>query len=257
MFDWFRFDPVPNVTAINPSGLNFLISASLEINATVLDNALVSTVLANVTLPNGTIQQLALTNKSGNNTLYNATFTVTNLPGTYTIRIIANDTSMHQNQNNTQTATFTVGDAIPPNVTNVTPIASSSFVLGTVINITANVTDNINVSVVLANITLPNSSIFQITLLNSSLVFFNGTFGTTDAIGTYTVRIIANDTSNMINSSETTTFTIGDVTTPNVTDVTPITGTNFQLNSLVNITANVTDNVGVSVVLANITLPNG
>ena len=257
MFDWYRYDPVPNVTALNPNGLNFNPNAILDINATVTDNIVVGTVLANVTLPNGTIQQLTLTNRSGNNTFYNATFAVTSLSGMYSVRVIANDTSIHQNRNSTEIAIFTVGDAFSPVVTNLTPVPGSSFVLNATLNISATVADNVGVSQVFANITFPNGSIARIQLLNSSFALYNGTFSMTNALGTYLVRFIANDTSNGFNSSETTSFSIIDVTAPLVTNLTPVAGTIFLQNMLVNITANVTNTVAISIVLANITFPNG
>ncbi len=255
MFDWYRYDPVPNVTSISPSGINHAVSSTININATVRDNIGISVVLANITLPNSTISQITLTDTNSDN-IYNSTFSTTNLNGIYTIRIIANDSSVHQNINSTETITFTVGDYLAPNVTNVAPTAGTNYNLNTLINISANVTDNINISVVLANITLPNGTIKQITLTNKSLVNYNGTFNITNTAGTYTIRIIANDTVNNINSSETTTFTIGDVILPSVTNVTPISGTNYEAGTVVNISANVTDETAVGAVLANITFPN-
>lgn len=256
IFDWYKYDPIPNVTSINPSNLNYAVSSTININTTITDNIAVSVVLANITLPNGTINQITLINTT-NNTFYNSTFSITSLTGTYTLRIIANDSSIHNNINSSETTTFTVGDVIAPNVTNVTPITGTNYAQNTAVNISANVTDNINVSTVLANITLPNGTINQITLNNRSLINYNGTFNITGAVGTYTIRIIANDTSNNVNSSETTTFTIGDVILPTVTNLTPASGTNFLTNTVVNISANVTDNIAISMVLANITFPNG
>ena len=257
MFDWFRYDPVPNVTSISPNNLNFPLNTVIDVNATVIDNLFVGTVLANITLPNSTVRQITLINRSGNNTHYNFSFSSTDLRGVYTLRIIANDTSKHQNVNLSETVTFSVGDVIIPNVTNVTPIAGTNFPLNAGVNITANVTDNVNISTVFVNITLPNGSISQIQLFNRSMFTYNGTFSVTENRGTYSVRIIANDTSNNINNSETTTFSIGDIFPPNVTDITPVSGSNFSQNSIINITVNVSDGSVVSVVLANITLPNG
>ena len=258
MFDWYRYDPVPNVTALNPSGLNFNANAVIDINATIFDNIKMDVVLANITLPNSTIRQITLTNRSGNSTHYNSSFSVTDRQGTYTIRIIANDTSVHQNINSSQTATFTVGDAIAPNVTNVTPaspLTPISFSLNAVVNITANVSDETGLSAVLANVTLPNGTISQVTLGNSTRNHFNITFSVTGTVGTYTVRIIANDTASNLNSTETITFTIGDTIVPAVSNLNP-NGENFNVNAVIDINATVTDDVLVGTVLANITLPN-
>jgi hypothetical protein len=259
MFDWFRFDPVPNVTTPNISSKNFpTLNTVIQINVTILDNIAVETVLANITLPNSTIRQIQLINTSGNNTFYNNTFDVTDLNGEYTLLIIANDTSNHQNVNKSS-YTFSMGDIIKPNVTNITP-SSLNFNLNAVINITANVTDEINISIVRANITLPNGTIEQVTLNNITRTndsqFFNNTFNITSIVGTYTIRIFANDTVNNINNSETVTFTVGDIIFPNVTNISP-NNANFEVSSTINISVNVTEETNLDTVLANITLPNG
>jgi len=49
-------------------------------------------------------------------------------------------------------------DVEPPVVLNVTPLAGSQFNVSDLINISVNVTDNVEVDTVLANITFPNSS---------------------------------------------------------------------------------------------------
>jgi len=66
----------------------------------------------------------------------------------------------------------------------------------TTFTINTNATDNANVSVVLAQITYPNASSFNITLTDRTLTDYNNTYSPTltDAPGTYTVTILANDT---------------------------------------------------------------
>ncbi|MBI4153161.1 hypothetical protein HY497_01440 [Candidatus Woesearchaeota archaeon] len=261
MFAWNRYDPVPNVTLVNPSGQNFDESATLDINATVIDNVAVGGVLANVTLPNGTIKQVALANRSGNSTHFNISFAVTNLNGLYTVRIIANDTSTHGNINISETTTFGIGDFVAPNVTDITPINNASFEFQGNVEIAANATDGSNISDVFANITLPNSSMIRLTLFNQSPKNtnskYNATFNATGIHGAYHLRIIANDTKNNINSTQATTFIVGDMLAPNVTAITPTAGSAFELNSPVSITADISDNANVSAVIANVTLPNG
>ena len=253
-FAWSKYDTVPNVTAITPSGTNFALSATINITANVTDNIHVDVVLANITLPNGTINQILLTNLTDK--VYNSTFSNTADNGIYTIRIIANDTSLHKNVNSSETVTFTVGDFLYPNITNITPTAGTNYSLNTTVNISADITDDFGVSVVMANITFPNGTIGQFTLTNKTNVTYNMTFSTTTSLGVYVVRIIANDTSNNVNNSEITNFSIGDVNSPSVTNITPTAGTNYNENTSVNITVDITDNIGISSVSANITLPN-
>ena len=123
MFDWFRYDPVPNVTDLKPNGENFSISDTVLINATILDNLVVDTVLANVTYPNETVVEIVLTVGDGSDT-YAGSFTGTDKAGTYNVTIIANDTSTHQNINSTEKTDFNVTPAAPdqpPTVTLVGP----------------------------------------------------------------------------------------------------------------------------------------
>jgi hypothetical protein len=257
-FDYYRYDPLPNVTTLAPDNLDRELDSEIVINVTVTDNIEIDTVLANITLPNSSTFQLTLVNSTGNSTFYNNTFLNTGQHGVYTLRIFANDTSTHENVNSSETVNFNVGDYISPNVTNVTPVKGTFFGINQFINITANVTDAIgNVSAVIANVTFPNSSIFQVTLINFTSSTFNGSFNA-NINGTYNVIIIANDTVNNVNASETTSFTVGDNFFPNVTNVLPTAGTNFfNTNQLVNISANVSEEVALSTVSANITFPNG
>jgi hypothetical protein len=120
-FDWFRYDPTPNVTSLNPTGETFTVSTAISLNATIADNLVVDDVLANVTHPNATVEQVVLADADADG-VYNVSFTGASNTGTYTVRIIANDTSTHKNINSTETTTFIAADApgggdIPPTVT--------------------------------------------------------------------------------------------------------------------------------------------
>ena len=174
MFAWFKYDSKPNVTSVNPSGVNYAVSASVEINASITDNIGIDTVLANVTLPNNSISQLTLLD-SNSDEIYNGTFTITDNIGSYTIRIIANDTG--NNVNSSETANFNVVDSNNPNVTALLPVNGTSFNATVTFEISANVTDDVNISTVLANITYPNETINQIVLSNDTFANkFNNSF---------------------------------------------------------------------------------
>ena len=256
MFDWYRYDPVPNVTSVNPSGLSFSSGATVDINATVRDNINASVVLANITIPNGTVRQITLTDLNKDE-LFNSTFSATATGGTYTIRIIANDTSTHDNVNSTQTSTFTISDTSNPSVTAHSPFNRSIYNASTVIEVAANVTDGGAVSVVYANITYPNTTITQITLSLAVDSKYNNSFTTPGLLGTYNITYFANDTSNNINSTVTSNFTIQDRVNPSVTDVLPSQNTTYNASDTIVIAVNVTDDVNVTRVFANISEPNG
>jgi len=91
----------PEVIALLPvENTNFTINETVEIKANVIDNSSVN-VRANVTLPNGTILVVPLSNGGGN---YSANFTNLLLKGRYNITFIANDTN--GNTNDTTTTYF-------------------------------------------------------------------------------------------------------------------------------------------------------
>ena len=79
----------------------------------------------------------------------------------------------------------------------------------------AKVADDVNVSAVIANVTDPSSvSVILSLSFNSLLARYEGYYNDTDDVGTYTAIIIANDTSNNINATESITFK---VVRPNIT----------------------------------------
>ena len=98
-------------------------------------------------------------------------------------------------------------DSINPSVTVLLPPYGSFYNSSTLVQIAANVSDNIAVSSVRAEITLPNGSLDSLTLVISSGAKYNVSYAVPLA-GRYDVRIVANDSSNNLNSSETTRFYI-------------------------------------------------
>ena len=130
-FDWFRYDPVPNVTIVNANETSGDVDVVVRINATVVDNVEIDIVKANVTLPNSTVQEIVLTDTDAD-TNYTFEFTQTDTTGTYTVLIIANDTSFHQNINDSESTTFDISAGVnthpdasliaPANTTNYTSV---------------------------------------------------------------------------------------------------------------------------------------
>ena len=118
---------LPQVSGLIPdSGSSFNVSTIIEIGANVTADLGVNTVLANVTYPNGTINQLPLTNVVDDK--YNVSFTTPVLGGSYTVRIIANDT---YNGISSEETTFTVHefpDCDTDTVTGIFSVTSSTSV---------------------------------------------------------------------------------------------------------------------------------
>ena len=255
MFDWYRYDTVPNVTQLSPDGDSFAPSVTIDINATIIDNVNLSQVTANITLPNGSIFETIIFDENEDN-IFNTTFDITDLVGTYTFNINANDTSNHKNLNDTESITFTVTESSPPSVNVSLPLNTSIFNTSNIIEIAANVTDSVSVGTVWANITLPNSTVDVITLSNDAGDKYNASYTLPNLIGGYNLSFNANDTDGNLNNSESTNFTVNDIITPLVTTFIPTDNSVFNVSNQIEIGATITDNVEIETVLINITLPN-
>jgi hypothetical protein len=256
MFDWFRYDTTPNVTSLKPTGESFTASSTISLNATIADNLVIDDVLANVTHPNGTVEQVVLADGDGDK-VYNVSFSGTGNQGTYTVRIIANDTSVHKNINSTETTTFVIADGANPAVTNLVPPENGIYNITNSFEISANVTDGGTISVVIANLSYPNGTIDQQTLSNVAGAKYNMSFTIPQLTGVYNITFFANDTGNNINNTETTNFTVNDVVNPTVSNAVPALNTAFNVSDTVEIAVNVTDDLAISVVLVNVSYPNG
>ena len=126
-------------------------------------------------------------------------------------------------------------------------------------NITATVLESTGVSVALANVTSPNGNKTTLTMSRqgaSATYFAMFTTNITSEEGNHTVALDVNDTLNFRNASMTTSFVIQDITLPLVSNLSPVNGTQFTQDSLVMISANVTDNRGVDKVIATVSMPN-
>ncbi|MBI5002446.1 hypothetical protein HZC31_03615 [Candidatus Woesearchaeota archaeon] len=225
----------------------------LNISAAVTDEWLnVDVVLANITYPDNTTKEQLRLQKVGG--IYNFSFGNTTQNGIYNITFIANDTA--GNLNFTQKTNITV-DGLSPTVINVRPTPNNFTFVGSRINISAAVTDNLGISTVFANVTYPNNTTKEQLLLISVGSIFNYSFGNTSAEGYYNITFTATDLLGNINATEKTNVTV-DSTGPAVRDATPVVNTSVTLNETVNISALVTDLfLSVDTVLANITYPNG
>ena len=162
-------------------------------------------------------------------------------PGDVTCTFYANDTTGNLNSTS---VSFTVNDATPPSITdiNYSPSTEAELDLNARINITANVTDNYNVSSVILQYKQANASTFSnFTMNNTSGDIYYGNF-TPNAETNWTFRILAQDNAGNQNISAETnlsiaqenTFAVGETLDP----VESITITDNRIINLGNITVN-------------------
>ncbi|MBW3001826.1 hypothetical protein KY338_01530 [Candidatus Woesearchaeota archaeon] len=97
---------------------------------------------------------------------------------------------------------------IPPNVTAVTPTPGTMYTASEAIYITADVTDDTNVSKVRADVTYPNSTTVPLQLNLATGNKYSKLFNAPNIMGQYNVTIVANDTSGNTNNSQKTNFKI-------------------------------------------------
>ena len=174
----------------------------VNISCNVIDNLAVRSVIVKILYPNGENETVDMINLLETVYYYNATYTA---KGEYEYLIQAEDICDNTNNN---TGTFTIDDR-PPEIMDV----EISRGVNNHVNISAVVTDNIDVDTVKANITYPASGI-NATMTNipgTDNYYYNTTYLT---YGTYNYFIWANDTSRNGNTTSFYSFTNNPPYTP-------------------------------------------
>lgn len=239
-----------NITVGNNGSLNVPHNISLDVSDFNLTNGIV---LVNVTVPNGTVVNFTLLAALGASPKYYLALNFTSF-GLYSFFVVANDS---ENQVSVSSnSTFRVGDALNPSVTNLSTNATNvnRTPLGSIV-VSVNVTDDTNVSVVLANITWPNlsNSLAQLMVINvSTNTSYFLVFNDTLIEGLYNVTVMVNDTSNNVNMSVVTNFSVLDQEAPVFANITV--GNNGSIAFPHNVSVDVVD-FNVSVVYLNLTTP--
>lgn len=144
-------------------------------------------------------------------------------------------------------------DNIPPEFSNLddSPDPQEN---GGYVNITVDVTDDIEVETVWVNITYPDGSFSNVTMLPSTGDEYY-LVTPYDDLGIYTYTIWANDTSDNWNSTSPATFTIQDTDGPYLDNLNDVPDPQ-ENGDYVNITVDVTDDFGVDEVWVVITYPD-
>ena len=202
----------PSVFDLRPlSNASYNVSDVIEIAANVTSYDPVDKVFVNITLPNGTITRLNLSNVNSTYK-YNNSFAIPNMTGQYNLTFIANDTI--GNLNASETTFFAGEDVIAPVIALISPENGTALDEGD-IAFTANATDNVGV----ANATLYVYN--GTTLYNQTILVLNGSAAESLSAsvslveGNYTWYYGAFDTTGNYNASLNRTLFISSVVIPN------------------------------------------
>ncbi|QGH73130.1 MAG: concanavalin A-like lectin/glucanase [Siphoviridae sp. ctjeG17] len=136
-------------------------------------------------------------------------------------------------------------DLSTPHIHNQTPINGTIFLAGTVINISANITDHAGLSIndTYVNITYPNTTVEHVHLYQWLGDNYRFNWTSPNLAGNYTLKWYANDTLNNINATEDTYFTIYTAVYPYITNIS-LYSNNFALNETVY--SNATYNINIT-----------
>ena len=219
----------------------------VNISVDVTDDIGVETVWVNITHPDGSWTNVSMMNGTGDKWYLNAPY---NDLGIYSYTVWANDTN---NWNSTGPREFTIKDRDGPYFNNLND-APDPQENGGFVNITGDVTDDIAVDTVWINITYPDGSSTNISMFPGAgdKWYFVTSY---DDLGIYTYTIWANDTSDNWNSTSLATFTIQDTDGPYLDNLNDVPDPQ-ENGDYVNITVDVTDDIGVEEVWVVITYPD-
>ncbi len=219
---------------------------NITVNAS--DDFGIDTIWINITRPDGTWINVSMENGSSDSWYFEVAFDDL---GDYTFTIWANDTN--DNWDSLGPGTFTIIDTDPPFIDNV--IASPELQEnGGYVNITAEVTDDISVDSVWIEIVHPDSSSTNISMKKGSgnQWYIESQYQDLDI---YSFTIWANDTQDNWNRNGPNTFTIVDTDGPYINNV-QATPDPQENGGFVNITADITDDMGVDSVWVEIIYPD-
>ncbi|UCF07933.1 MAG: hypothetical protein JSW28_09890 [Thermoplasmata archaeon] len=221
---------------------------SVNITVEAADDVGMGEVWINITYPNGTWTNQTMEKGTGNVHFYDTIYSNLDV---HSYTVWANDTS--DNWNSTGPGTFIIIETELPELSDVTDIPDPQE-NGGYVNITVDVTDNIDVGGVWINILYPDGSRINVSMLQGSGDEWYLSIPYDD-LGDYVYLIWARDVNYNWNSTGSETFSIIDTDVPEVIDFydTPDPQEN---GDYVTVTAHIVDDVGIEEVWLNITYPN-
>ncbi len=224
-------------------------SGFVNITVDVVDDVDVDEVWVNITYPDGSWINTRMVRGIDDEWFFNDVY---DLIGGYSYEVWANDTS--NNMDIIGPGTFTIEDTDPPELTNAneTPDPQEN---GGSVNITVEVTDDVALDEVWINITYPDGSWINTTMNRGTddEWYLEETYTN---LGNYYYIVWAMDTSDNWNNTALNSFIVQDTDRPEIgqPDATP---GQQEEGGEINITVDVTDDVGTSEVWVNITFPDG
>ncbi|MBW3015441.1 hypothetical protein KY330_03400 [Candidatus Woesearchaeota archaeon] len=231
-----NINPVVTDLLAAPATINQGDTVNITLNSTDLSG--LGQMLVEIEYPNATKFNYSLTSGAGDSWYYEFVSTSLTPAGTYNVRIFAFDSN--NNVNNSETTSFDVNDVTYPVVTDPQPTTGTNYNQYETIDLNVTVTDETGITNVYANITWDGGlyELVELTDPNSDTLF-TGSFSTTTWPGQYNVTILANDTSGNLNDTQTTYFTISDISAPAYSNIleqpsSPVTyvpGQFYQFNS--------------------------
>ncbi|MEM4267757.1 MAG: LamG domain-containing protein [Candidatus Woesearchaeota archaeon] len=127
------------------------------------------------------------------------------IDGNHSVSI--NCTDAEDNEGKSEIIYITV-DTHAPKIINLSPVGGALFFRNSVVNITANVTDNTSISLVWVNVSWDSGSILGIMEDGDGDGIYNYSFSDTSQSGRYNISFFANDTTGNLNNTEWTWFNI-------------------------------------------------
>jgi len=194
-------DP-PTISGVTASPSSQDIFGFVNISATVTDNIELNNVYVNITYPDDTFENISITeNRTGDVYYCNKTYDTV---GIYSYFIWASDIDINSDVSSVNS--FVIGDLTAPEISNVNLVNSDPIDTDPAfgwINITCEVTDNLEVGSVYLNIKNPDESWnnASINIIDDSTYYYNTSTAFSEA-GNYSYHIWADDTSNNINVSD-------------------------------------------------------
>jgi hypothetical protein len=224
-------------------------SGNVNISIDVTDDFAVDSVYVNITYPGGTSVNVSMDVGSNENWFINTTLDDI---GDYSYTIYAND--VNNNWNSTSSGTITIQDTDGPSIDNLTHTPDPAE-NGDNVNVTVDVIDDVDVGEVWINITFPDGTWTNTTMKpgHNTEWFIDKTF---DDPGDYTYTIWARDTSYNWVEGGSGIIRIRDTDGPEFSDLVDSPDPQ-DIGKNVNISVEVTDDIGVDSVWIIITFPNG
>jgi len=241
---------------------NFISSGgATQIVATVTDDVGVALVQAAITRPDESVIVVPMALQPDGR--YAGTYVVPpndgGSPSVHTVEIRARDTSNNLSTASCGTITVAVEDVEPPLIINGTLAPRALGSGGGVVSVEADVTDDVSVASVVAEVQRPDGTLQMVTLSSSGGSRYAGTFNVPAnpdlAPKQYQVRIVAADPSSNVARASLGAVDVGgdDRAAPVIADCNVSPPLLSFTGGPVNILANVTDNVGVTGVAAVVT----